>query len=549
MKNVTLLVLFLLSPLFVLTQPCLPEGISFDNQQQIDNFQSMYPNCTTIEGDVVIWDWSINDLSGLSSIATIEGSLKIIETSLKNLTGLEELQHVNGALLIRHNDSLVNVNGLNSLSTIGHELDMQNNYYLNNISALNNLISIGGGIHLRNLFRLDSINGLDNLVNFNGGLTIHECPVISLQPFNNTSELSHLYLRGLQLHDLTGLNNLTSVSWYVEIVNTSIVSTHGMELLSEIGGSFTFKSHPNLSSYSGFQNVNAIGGDVTIEYNSSISGLNGITEINGDFKLSNIENMTGLNNLVQVKGDAIITECDLEGLSSLNEIDGSLTFEKSLPLYGLENLLSVGGSLTILEGGIQDLQGLNGLTTIGGRLEIKDDDNLKNLSGLQNLESIGTDIKIHDNLILNSLYGIDNISPQSIINLSIYNNPSLSMCKIKSICEYLSSPNGAINIYGNWAECEDRAAVETSCEDFSVEESNIYNLLKIYPNPAQQELNISLESLTINEVTIYSLTGQQRQHAMPVEGTIDISHLIPGIYIVDVLIEDTHIRQKLVVQR
>ena len=35
---------------------CLPEGITFTTQEQIDNFQTNYPGCTEIEGDVYIGD-------------------------------------------------------------------------------------------------------------------------------------------------------------------------------------------------------------------------------------------------------------------------------------------------------------------------------------------------------------------------------------------------------------------------------------------------------------------------------------------------------------
>ncbi len=34
--------------------PCLPEGITFTTQAQIDNFQLNYPGCTEIEGDMKI---------------------------------------------------------------------------------------------------------------------------------------------------------------------------------------------------------------------------------------------------------------------------------------------------------------------------------------------------------------------------------------------------------------------------------------------------------------------------------------------------------------
>ena len=72
--------------------------------------------------------------------------------------------------------------------------------------------------------------------------------------------------------------------------------------------------------------------------------------------------------------------------------------------------------------------------------------------------------------------------------------------------------------------------------------------LLIYPNPAHQELNISTEGHTIDEVMIYTLKGQQVLRDRPVDGTIDISHLQSGMYIVEVTVENTRIRQKLLIE-
>lgn len=75
------------------------------------------------------------------------------------------------------------------------------------------------------------------------------------------------------------------------------------------------------------------------------------------------------------------------------------------------------------------------------------------------------------------------------------------------------------------------------------------NELIVFPNPAHQKLNISAECCTVEKVTIFTLTGQQVLRERPVGGgTIDISHLQPGMYIVEVMCENTRIRQKLLVQ-
>ena len=63
------LIAYCLTSLFA--QPCLPEGITFNTQAQIDNFQTNYPNCTEIEGGVQITGDDITNLDGLSVITSI----------------------------------------------------------------------------------------------------------------------------------------------------------------------------------------------------------------------------------------------------------------------------------------------------------------------------------------------------------------------------------------------------------------------------------------------------------------------------------------------
>ncbi len=84
MKKLTLIIGFVLSQLFLFAQTedsCLPEGITFTTQEEIDNFQTNYPNCTEIEGDVLIGGWNgsnITNLNGLNVLTSIGGNLEIL---------------------------------------------------------------------------------------------------------------------------------------------------------------------------------------------------------------------------------------------------------------------------------------------------------------------------------------------------------------------------------------------------------------------------------------------------------------------------------------
>ena len=82
------------------TQSCLPEGITFVSQPQIDSFQINYPGCKKIEGDVTINDTTSNgikNLNGLNVLSSIKGDLFIgYGRGLEDLSGLDSLTTVDG---------------------------------------------------------------------------------------------------------------------------------------------------------------------------------------------------------------------------------------------------------------------------------------------------------------------------------------------------------------------------------------------------------------------------------------------------------------------
>ncbi|RLD24296.1 MAG: hypothetical protein DRI54_06290, partial [Bacteroidetes bacterium] len=114
--------LFVLIAIFIstttLSQSCLPEGITFTTQEQIDNFQTDFPGCIEIEGSVVIEENSSN---------------------ITNLSGLNVLTSIGGSLWIRNNASLLNMTGLNNLISVGEFVSIQLNDALLNLAGLENL--------------------------------------------------------------------------------------------------------------------------------------------------------------------------------------------------------------------------------------------------------------------------------------------------------------------------------------------------------------------------------------------------------------------------
>lgn len=101
------------------SQSCLPQGIAFTNQVQIDSFQVNYPGCTEIEGDVWIKYSDITKLEGLNVITKISGNLNIDSTTqLSNFEGLNSLTLIGGSLNITYTTYFNDMQGLNSLEII-----------------------------------------------------------------------------------------------------------------------------------------------------------------------------------------------------------------------------------------------------------------------------------------------------------------------------------------------------------------------------------------------------------------------------------------------
>jgi hypothetical protein len=154
-------------------QSCLPQGITFTTQAQIDNFQTKYAGCTHIDGNVTIDGSGITNLNGLSVLNTIGGDLKIrSNTSLTGLSGLENVSSIGGSLSIMYSFSLTNLLGLEGLTSIGGNLEIKNSYILTSLTGMEGLTSIGGSLDISSNTALISLAGLDNLTSIGGALSI-----------------------------------------------------------------------------------------------------------------------------------------------------------------------------------------------------------------------------------------------------------------------------------------------------------------------------------------------------------------------------------------
>lgn len=279
---------------------------------------------------------------------------------------------------------------------------------------------------------------------------------------------------------------------------------------TEIDGSVHIGGSNDITNLNGLSQLTSIGGRLRIEFNTSLTsltGLEGITTIGNWLIIDNnqeLMNLSGLNNLDSIGGWFII--------------------------YANQNLIS--------------LEGLNDLTSIEGNLYIGEDTiyndgggnpSLTTIEALENLTSINGAIQIIDNAALASLEGLQNIDTSSIHGLIIFNNQSLSTCDIQSICLYLASPDGVIEIHDNYTGCNNQSEVETACGVGYDEKETFGRPLNIYPNPTSEQFTIE-SKIPIRQgvIGIFTVDGHEINQYQITESkmNIDVRYLPPGVYFV-----------------
>ena len=344
---------------------------------------------------------------------------------------------------------------------------------------------------------------------------------------------------GINITNLNGLSVLTSIGGFLGILqNDSLTSLTGLEGVTSIGRYLAISSNLSLTSLTGLDNLASIAKGIWIGDNAaltSLTGLDNVTSIGEGLQISHnyvLPNLTGLDNMTSIGGWLWVSYND--ALTGLTELD---------------NVTSIEGELYIAyNAALTSLTGLNNVTSIGGDFDIVSNGILTSLTGLDNVTSIGGELLIDGNNTLTSLTGLDNIEAGSISDLYIYNNIYLSTCEVQSVCDYLANPNGNISIHDNATECNSQEEVGEACA-FWVPNINFESELSVYPNPAKKEIFISVKNGSIiNEVNIYNQIGQKVLHKKPITHSIDVSMLRQGMYIIELILGEMKIREKLIIR-
>jgi hypothetical protein len=186
----------------------------------------------------------------------------------------------------------------------------------------------------------------------------------------------------------------------------------------------------------------------------------------------------------------------------------------------LNGIFSINGMIEIYETMLTSLEGLNTLSYVAGDFIINVNPALANMTGLESLDSIGGNLRVNNNTELTTLEGLENIADSTIENLSVINNGSLSFCAIQSLCDYLKSPNGTVEIYNNASGCNSPLEVEEACGE-GVDEPAVVghqSSVSCSPNPFHSSIEFRVSGIEFQSVTLKIYNAQGQEVAVVLDG-------------------------------
>lgn len=390
-----------------LSKACLAGGIEFQNQSDIDNFVHQYPGCNTIEGDVIISGDLIYDLSKLSQIKAIGGHLMIQNAGqILDVKGLNNLKSVGGDVLIYNVEYLDNIGDLSSLRSIGGSFSISANRSLLALQGPPNLQLVGKNVELAYNRNLNSMAGFGPLRSVNGNLTILECDSLtSLEGLNLIDSIGGNFVleENDALKNLQGLEKIKYIGGGLDLIsNFNMLNVQGLGPVDTLQY-LRLENNNALQNLQGLFNLKALKKQLTVGYNTSLttfSGLENLELIGGDFRVysnSILPNFQGLDHLRYI-GDSLYTEynpqlVNFSGLNKLDSIGSSflcISNELLTDFGGLDELRHIGGRYYVANNAaLSSFSGLANLRHIGGHFECLANGPFTHFKGLENLRHIG----------------------------------------------------------------------------------------------------------------------------------------------------------------
>lgn len=286
--------------------PQCPDYLDCESQAAIDNFALQYPNCTSIEGYLIISGPGITSLQGLSGLTSVGQYVYIASTSLTDFSGLDNLNAIGGYLLILGNNLLTSLSGLGNLVSVDEYLTISSNG------------------------SLTSLEGMENLAHVKMGFAIEDNPILtSLADFENLTEVLETFqiVNNESLNSLAGFISLESLEGSLFIGNFKGSTSLGLPHLKSITGSMELSQNYFAQDLNDFANLTSIGGDLIINKCNALTDLSGLinlASINGSLEVSEnnaLSSLAGIDSIAAVSisnlnitFNPLLSECDIRSI-------------------------------------------------------------------------------------------------------------------------------------------------------------------------------------------------------------------------------------------
>ncbi len=377
MKKILLFILIIGLNISSYAQLCLPNGVIFSNQEDIDNFSTIYPSCTKIIGNVEVTGDNITNLNGLSQINQTMSSFSVTNTTLlTTLEGLNNLDSVGGNLSFSNNLGLTDVTALGEIAYVPGDLQFIDCPLIEDLEGVHNITKVDGFVDLMFLNTLKNLHALRNLEYVGEYLSLEGLSYVkNLEGLDNIDSLGGLaYVYCDSIQSFSGINqNISFIGNLLLVYNPAFNSFEGIEGINTFS-SLQISDNDNLVSLSGLQNITHIYGGLVIEGNdllNNLSGLENLVTVNGVIIVSHHSNLNTLIGIENIRASSIekimifdnsnLSECEVksvcdyiaiptsvvtaydnsEGCSSVAEIDtacayasiNTMSFEELYHIY------------------------------------------------------------------------------------------------------------------------------------------------------------------------------------------------------------------------
>lgn len=296
-----------------LTAQTCPENFTAMNQGAVDNFTTLYPGCTSINGNLFIGG-DVQNLDALSQITQVTGFVILTSTNENfDLSGLNMLTSIGTNLEIAA--PINNLNGLNDLVSIGQNLRIFSCANLTDLTALNSVMNIGGYIEIFDNPQLVDLASLSSLTTIPSFLKINNNPV---------------------LETISGFTQLNSVGDYINISNnTELTSISGLGNLENVANHFFLSNAQALTNLSGLENLSSVGSYIALTGNTVLTSLEALNHPISIGQYISFVNNSQLTDCAVLSVCQAITNPNVEvsivgngpGCSSLNQVEDACNCE------------------------------------------------------------------------------------------------------------------------------------------------------------------------------------------------------------------------------